>query len=85
MIGETHSNRIENWLSIFGAKDNLQFLDLNNKYFKVRSYYANKSGFFYRLENNLKFKYSYKKFPESIKAVLRFCKKIYLSFYRIFF
>ena len=85
MFGETHSKRIENWLTTFGAKDTLSFLDLEKKYYKTRSYYANKSGFFHRLENNIKLKLSYKKFPNIIKILLQNIKKIYINLYRVFF
>ena len=44
-------------------------------------YYANKSGFFYRLENNIKSLFNYNSFPEKIKKIFRFLKKIYFKIF----
>ena len=81
MIGDTHENRIRFWLQLFGAKYNTDLYILKNEHKNKQKYYANKSGFFYRLENNIKSLFNYNSFPEKIKKIFRFLKKIYFKFF----
>ena len=79
MIGDTHENRIRFWLQLFGARYKTDLSLLKNEHKNIQKYYANKTGFFYRLENNIKSLFNYKSFPEKIKKIFRFLKKIYFK------
>ena len=81
MIGDTHENRIRFWLQLFGAEYNTDLDSLKNEYKNKQKYYANKTGYFYRLENKVKSLINYNSFPEKIKKIFRFLKKNYFKIY----
>ena len=77
MIGTSHEKRIENWLTLFGidlpSKD-VDFLRKlhQNEFLK----YSSKSGFFSRWEIRVKRLFNYENFPNWVKNILRFLKRI---------
>ena len=79
MIGDTHENRIRFWLQLFGAKNKTDLSLFKNEYKNIQKYYSNKTGFFYRLESNIKSLFNYNSFPEKIKKIFRFLKKMYFK------
>jgi len=76
MIGITHEQRIENWLTLFGIDSTNKDLDfLRQLYKKEFLKYSSKNGFFSRWEVRLKRIFNYKYFPDWLKKTLRSFKR----------
>ena len=77
MIGITHEQRIENWLTLFGIDSTNKDLDfLRELYKKEFLKYSSKNGFFSRWEVRLKRIFRYNNFPYWIKVILKLFKRI---------
>ncbi len=76
MIGITHEQRIEHWLTLFGIDSPSKDLDFLKKLHKKEFLkYSSKSGLFSRWEIRLKRSINYNNFPNWLKKLLRFSKK----------
>ena len=77
MIGITHEQRIENWLTLFGIDSTNKDVDfLRQLYKKEFLKYSSKNGFFSRWEVRLKRIFHYNNFPDWIKGILKLFKRI---------
>jgi FkbM family methyltransferase len=78
MIGHSHSERIKNWLKLFGIdSDNKDVNSLREKYQQTFLKYSSKNGFFTRWEIRLKRDLGYKVLPNWIKSPLRLIKRMF--------
>jgi len=76
MIGMTHAERIENWLTLFGIDSNISDIETLRKRYKSQFLkYSSKSGFFARWEIRTKSSFNYNNFPNWVKKSLRFTKR----------
>ena len=77
MIGISHEQRIENWLTLFGIDSPSKDLDFLRKLHKKEFLkYSSKNGFFSRWEVRLKRIFHYNNFPDWIKGILKLFKRI---------
>jgi FkbM family methyltransferase len=77
MIGISHEQRIENWLTLFGIDSPSKDLDFLKKLHKKEFLkYSSKNGFFSRWEVRLKRIFNYNNFPDWIKDILKLFKRV---------
>ena len=78
MVGTSHEKRIENWLTLFGIDSPSKDVDFLRKlHSKEFLKYSSKSGVFPRWEIRIKRIFNYENFPDWIKDVLRFLKRVF--------
>lgn len=78
MIGPTHEQRIENWLTSFGIDLPSESIeDLKKKFDSNFLKFSKKSGNFVRMEITMKRLFRYQNFPTPIKKILRLMKRIF--------
>lgn len=77
MIGPTHENRIENWLTLFGVDmPNKSASDLKQEFSKNFNKFSSKSGKLIRLEISIKKLFNYQHSPDFLKNFLRSIKRL---------
>ena len=78
MIGTSHEQRIENWLTLFGIDSQSKDVDsLRKLHSKELLKYSSKSGVFPRWEIRIKRIFNYENFPDRVKDVLRLLKRVF--------
>ena len=76
MKGNTHQDRIANWLSEIGVTNRIKNKNLLKKIHNNKlNIYSNKSGVINRFEANLKDNIGYNLYPKFIKKSLRYLKR----------
>ena len=78
MIGTSHEKRIKHWLKLFGIDSQNKDVDsLRKSYEKEFLKYSRKSGFFSRWEIRIKRIFNYENYPDWVKDILRFLKRVF--------